>query len=864
MPRRSWKTRFSFQPAIDELESRQLLTATIFQGALAEVVAARGAVDVDGRDVAAAAQCLTAGHHQAATEIDLAQAETFSDVSLQVDTSASQQDWGRDSNPGLDRRSDQAGDVQDYVADQTFAVAENSDAGTFVGLVATSFPNASTDVAYSLVDGNQAGLFEIDTATGVITTADGANLDFESQSSYSLTVQVGNQALSDTALVTINLTDVNEAPVVTNQSFDVAENSAPGTVVGTVSASDEDAGAVLTYAITDGNDQSLFVIDASTGAISVAEGAVLDYEASAQHELTISVSDGQLGATATATVHVADVNEAPTISDAAFALEENSPGGTPVGTVSAADPDQGAVLTYAITSGNDAGQFAIDPQTGAITVADGAALNFESTASYELTVQVSDGLLAAQAAVTIDLIDVAEGTSLPSADNALRLATDVSVTFAMEATTFTLSDEWTTFQLTNTYVSPVIVGTILQQGSASPAVVRIRNVEGSSFEARLQNPSGDPVGSRDVFFTVVEEGSWTLPDGRNIEAHLVSSDGVNHKTNWSAYQMERLTLDQTYVNPVVLGQVMSTNDEGWSAFFSSDGHTGSPAEPGLVYVGKHVGEDVDITRAPETLGVIVVEAGSGQIDGVNYSFNVGPDTVVGVDDGATSYPVGLTDPEIVVAVQAGMDGGDGGWAVVTSNSDSVFMAIQEDQIGDLERNHITEYVGYAAFQSSFNYRAPLNTGEMQGEVLQQASVEDAAEAVISRFVDAGLSDTLAAELGSYQFVVMDLSPLGADVLSVTEGNVIYLDDDAGGYGWFVDQTPQDSSEFVATADGLYALEDSVAYETVDLMTVLASEFGDQLGVDAFHDPADTLSRELYLSERRDDYVNAVDELLSDM
>jgi hypothetical protein len=769
MPRTSFHTKFSFQPVIDELESRQLLTATVFQGCLPGCASEEVAVQLDAQATADASQSVSPGR-TAQVDTALSSAEVSSAAGFgrpQDGEDPSQRGLGRDGNPGVEQRSDQANEVQDYVADQSFAVAENSDAETFVGLVATDFPNSSADPTYSLVDGNQAGLFEIDAATGVITVAEGAGLDFESQSSYSLTVQVDNRGFIDTAVVTIDVTDVNEAPTIADAEF-------------------------------------------------------------------------------------------------TFALEENSPAGTPVGSVTGTDPDQGATLSYAITAGNEAGDFVIDPQTGTITVADGAVLDYESTASYELTVQVSDGLLAATSAVRIDLIDVPEGgTGLPSGENALRLATDASTTFAMEATTVALTDEWTTIQLTNTYVSPVIVGTVLQQSGDSPVVVRIRNVDGTSFEARLQSPSGNPVDGSDVFFTVVEEGSWQLPDGRNIEAHLVTSDGTNSKTYWGAAAMERLTLEQDYSSPVVLGQVMSSNDERWSTFWSSNGHNNDPAEPGNIYVGKHVGEDPDTTRLPETLGVIVVEAGSGQINGVNYSFNVGADSVVGVDDGATAYPVGITAPEVVVAVQAGMDGGDGGWAVVTDHSDSVSMAIDEDQVADAERSHTTEYVSYAAFESSFSYRAPLNTGTMEGELLDQAAVEDAAQAVISQFVSAGLSDALAAELSSYQFVVTDLSPLGADVLAVTEGNVIYLDDDAGGYGWFVDQTPQDSSEFTATSDGLYAPEESLAFETVDLMSVLASEFSEDLGADAFNDPADSLSRDLYLSERRDDYVIAVDQLLAE-
>ena len=82
-----------------------------------------------------------------------------------------------------------------------------------------------------------------------------------------------------------------------------------------------------------------------------------------------------------------------------------------MGTVVASDSDAGQTLTYAITGGNDAGAFTIDVLTGQIYVVNGAALDYETSPVFNLTVEVTDnGLpsLAATAAVTIELLDVAE------------------------------------------------------------------------------------------------------------------------------------------------------------------------------------------------------------------------------------------------------------------------------------------------------------------------------------------------------------------------------------------------------------------------------------------------------------------------
>jgi hypothetical protein len=100
---------------------------------------------------------------------------------------------------------------------------------------------------------------------------------------------------------------------------------------------------------------------------------------------------------------------APVAADATFAITEGSPPGTGVGTVAASDADAGSVLTYAITGGNSAGLFAIDPASGLITVA--GAIDFETAALHLLTVTVTDDgdpVRTDTAAITVNVINVPE------------------------------------------------------------------------------------------------------------------------------------------------------------------------------------------------------------------------------------------------------------------------------------------------------------------------------------------------------------------------------------------------------------------------------------------------------------------------
>lgn len=99
-------------------------------------------------------------------------------------------------------------------------------------------------------------------------------------------------------------------------------------------------------------------------------------------------------------------NRAPEFAAATIApLAENAEAGTVVGQVTASDPD-GDTLTYAITAGNDQGIFAINSQSGEITVADAGKLDFETSSLHSLEITVTDGELANTATFDIPVEDV--------------------------------------------------------------------------------------------------------------------------------------------------------------------------------------------------------------------------------------------------------------------------------------------------------------------------------------------------------------------------------------------------------------------------------------------------------------------------
>ena len=170
----------------------------------------------------------------------------------------------------------------------------------------------------------------------------------------------------------------------------VAENAATGTVVGTVTGTDVDAGDTKTYSLTD-TAGGRIAIHASTGVITVANGSLLNYESAPSHSVTVRVTDrGGLTYDEAFTINLTNVNERPTdLALSASTVAENAATGAVVGTVTGTDVDAGDTKTYSLTN-TAGGRFAINASTGVLTVANGSLLNYESAPSHSVTVRVTD------------------------------------------------------------------------------------------------------------------------------------------------------------------------------------------------------------------------------------------------------------------------------------------------------------------------------------------------------------------------------------------------------------------------------------------------------------------------------------------
>ena len=283
----------------------------------------------------------------------------------------------------------------------TYSVAENT-------VPAASISITDTDTTGTLacsVAGTDSSLFTCTVSSGTAALAFASAPDYETPGDagtnnvYDITVTFtdGSNTLgAQTTAITVT----NEIVTVTDTSATISESASSASSVVTVAATGD--ASSLTWSITGGNTGSAFSINSATGAISTA--AALDHETTASYDLVVSATDGTAADSEAITVTVSDLAIAITASQTGTVAENVATGSSVLTVATTGDSDAN---DFAITAGNTGSVFAINAATGAITTA--ASLDFETLASYTLTVTVSDGTTtqtASDVVVTITDSDV--------------------------------------------------------------------------------------------------------------------------------------------------------------------------------------------------------------------------------------------------------------------------------------------------------------------------------------------------------------------------------------------------------------------------------------------------------------------------
>ncbi|MEM9386426.1 MAG: cadherin domain-containing protein, partial [Pseudomonadota bacterium] len=291
-------------------------------------------------------------------------------------------------------------------------VSENARIGDLVGVAAAAEDADATDaVTYSL-SSNPNGAFAIDSDTGVVSVANPAGIDFESAQSMQIEVTAtSSDGSTSTQAFEIAVTDENEFDISVAVDGDgaadtVAEDAAAGDQVGvTAFAGDADgSGSGVEYSLSE-NPNDAFAIDPVRGVVTVDDPEALDFESSPSMQIEVTAAS-QDGSTSTQTFDIAvtdadefDVAPVSDLDNSANAVSENAAIGDTVGVAALAQDADGSSNAVEFTlSENPGDAFAIDPESGIVTVADASALDFESAPlmQIEVTATSQDGSTSTQ------------------------------------------------------------------------------------------------------------------------------------------------------------------------------------------------------------------------------------------------------------------------------------------------------------------------------------------------------------------------------------------------------------------------------------------------------------------------------------
>jgi hypothetical protein len=200
----------------------------------------------------------------------------------------------------------------------SISIQENSTAvHTFTANETVSWSKSGTDNSFFSI--TSGGVLTI-TARNFESPADS-----DLNNTYIVAVTATDLAgYTRTQTLTVTITNVNEAPSITNSSSNPtasltqAENI---TSVATYTATDPDAGAVLRFSLS-GTDAADFAIDSVTGVLTFAFTpdfeAPLDSDTNSAYIVIVTVSDGTLTDTQTVTVTITNVNESSTVGTPTF------------------------------------------------------------------------------------------------------------------------------------------------------------------------------------------------------------------------------------------------------------------------------------------------------------------------------------------------------------------------------------------------------------------------------------------------------------------------------------------------------------------------------------------------------------------
>jgi len=297
---------------------------------------------------------------------------------------------------------------------------------TTYNLHCTDPDTLGSSIVYSISSGNAAGLFNI--SSGYLSTL--SQLDYESESQHVLTFNVFKtsypSAITEVTMI-ITVLPSNEFPPVFPSElqliYNISESSPIGTSIANITAVDDDDGYDGNIMYSFPTPENHFIIDPVHGNLMLLHS--LDREVQDMYTIAVIAKDSppnndtQLSGNIAIIVNVLDANDnVPVFPHDLYTVNViETTDNIVLLSLQCSDADLGtnADITYQIISGDNWGQFNIDPLTGNLSVVD--SLDYESQQFYHLKVMCSDNGTPSRSSVTsvvVEILSFNEFAPLPS------------------------------------------------------------------------------------------------------------------------------------------------------------------------------------------------------------------------------------------------------------------------------------------------------------------------------------------------------------------------------------------------------------------------------------------------------------------
>jgi hypothetical protein len=336
----------------------------------------------------------------------------------------------------------------------TTSLAENTDTTSRLKVADIAITDDALGTNTIALSGTDAASFEVEGT--VLYLKAGTTLDFETQSSYAVTIEVDDTAVGSSPDLsqnfTLTVTDVNEAPTalaLENTTTSLAENTDTTSRIQVADiAITDDALGTNTIALS-GTDAASFEVEGTV--LYLKANTTLDFETQSSYAVTVDVDDTAVGSSPDLsqnfTLTVTDVNEAPTalaLENTTTSLAENTDTTSRLKVADIAITDDALGTNTIALSGTDAASFEVD--AGVLYLKANTTLDFETQSSYDVTVDVDDTAVGSSPDLsqnfTLTVTDVNEApTALALENTTTSLAENTDTTSRIQVADIAITDD---------------------------------------------------------------------------------------------------------------------------------------------------------------------------------------------------------------------------------------------------------------------------------------------------------------------------------------------------------------------------------------------------------------------------------------